>query len=63
MKEIGEEISDKNEFLEIAGGYDFNYVLKTTERAVLRKRSIRKPVSKWRYIPTGRAYSSTPAIF
>lgn len=28
MKEIGEEIEDDNEFLKIAGGYDFNYILK-----------------------------------
>ena len=30
MKEIGEEIADENQFLTIAGGYDFNYVLKNT---------------------------------
>ena len=28
MKEIGEEINDENKFLSVAGGYDFNYVLK-----------------------------------
>lgn len=28
MKTIGEEIADDNEFLRIAGGYDFNYILK-----------------------------------
>ena len=37
MKEIGEEISDKNEFLEIAGGYDFNYVLKNDGKSCVAK--------------------------
>lgn len=37
MKTIGEEIADDNEFLRIAGGYDFNYVLKNGEGAYAAK--------------------------
>ncbi|PWM74861.1 MAG: galactose-1-epimerase [Bacillota bacterium] len=37
MREIGEEIGYDNEFLRIAGGYDFNYVLKNDKKSYVAK--------------------------